>query len=75
MEMIGNILVAVSGIAWTIVYMELIRTGFKEESLWDAIICTDFKSGMGSDLRCRWITCQQILYLCTVGCKCCLGLL
>ena len=61
MELIGNLLVAVSGIAGTIVYLELIRT--------------DFESGMGSNLRCRWIICQQILYLCTGGCKCCMGLL
>lgn len=32
MELIGNLLVAVSGIAWTIVYLELIRTGFKEKA-------------------------------------------
>ena len=32
MNLIGNILVAVSGIAWTIVYLELIRTGFKEKA-------------------------------------------
>ena len=32
MELIGNILVATSGIAWTIVYIELIRTGFKEKA-------------------------------------------
>ena len=32
MELIGNILVAISGIAWTIVYIELIRTGFKEKA-------------------------------------------
>ena len=30
--MLGNILVAISGIAWTIVYLELIRTGFKEKA-------------------------------------------
>ena len=61
MELIGNLLVAVSGIAWTIVYLELIRTGFK--------------SDVGSDLRCRRIVCQQIFYLCSVGCKYYLGLL
>ena len=32
MTMIGNILVLISGIAWTIVYLELIRTGFKEKA-------------------------------------------
>ena len=32
MEMIGNILVATSGIAWTIVYLELIRTGFRQKA-------------------------------------------
>lgn len=32
MNLIGNLLVAVSGIAWTIVYLELIRTGFKEKA-------------------------------------------
>ena len=30
--MFGNILVAISGIAWTIVYIELIRKGFKEKA-------------------------------------------
>ena len=30
--MIGNILVAISGIAWTIVYLELVRTGFREKA-------------------------------------------
>ena len=32
MEMIGNTLVAISGIAWTIVYLELIRTGFQQKA-------------------------------------------
>ena len=32
METTGNILVAVSGIAWTIVYLELIRTGFRQKA-------------------------------------------
>ncbi len=30
--MLGNILVSISGIAWTIVYIELIRKGFKEKA-------------------------------------------
>ena len=32
METTGNILVAISGIAWTIVYLELIRTGFRQKA-------------------------------------------
>ena len=32
MEIIGNILVVISGVAWTIVYIELIRTGFKQKA-------------------------------------------
>lgn len=32
METFGNILVGVSGITWTIVYIELIRLGFKEKA-------------------------------------------
>ena len=32
MEIFGNILVIISGIAWTIVYIELIRKGFKDKA-------------------------------------------
>ena len=32
METFGNILVIISGIAWTIVYIELIRKGFKDKA-------------------------------------------
>ena len=32
METTGNILVAISGIAWTIVYLELIHTGFRQKA-------------------------------------------
>lgn len=32
MELFGTILVGISGIAWTVVYIELIRRGFKEKA-------------------------------------------
>ncbi|MDO5330808.1 MAG: hypothetical protein Q4F15_05250 [Bacillota bacterium] len=32
MEIFGNILVGISGLAWTIVYLDLIRKGFKEKA-------------------------------------------